>query len=102
MVKKDIQWQKDWRARIGEWTIRYFEACRDYLLEAGFDDDEMLREGFKDAVENNEIQLRVVDKLVKGTYNEVVIENGVLVIQTLPKWWATNHRDPIRSLVDML
>ena len=78
--------QREWRKRVGSVTLAYFAGLAHQLEYAGFGKDDMLQEGLQDAVEKNEIQLRVVEKLVKKTYYEVVVEKGVLVIQTFPKW----------------
>ena len=72
------------------------------MEEISFGDDELLREGFNEAVEKNQIALRVVDKLVKGHYNEPIVENGVLYIQTKAEFWATNVIDPAYELINVL
>ena len=94
--------QREWRNRVGSVTLAYFEGLAHQLDYAGFGKDDMLQEGFQDAVEKNEIQLRVVGKMTRRTYNEVVVENGVLVIQTVPKWWATNVNDVGADMTDIL
>ena len=94
--------REDWLSRIGEWTLGYFEGVKDTLVYKGFDTDTMLQEGFRDSVEKNEIELRVVEKLVKGSYNEVIIENGVLVIQTLPETWTANIGDAAEDILMVL
>ena len=94
--------REDWLSRIGEWTLEYFEGAKDTLEYKGFDKDDMLQEGFKDVIEKNEIELRVVEKLVKGSYNEVVVENGVLIIQTLPETWMANIGDAAENILDVL
>ena len=94
--------QREWRKRIGSVTLAYFAGLAHQLEYAGFGKDDMLQEGLQDAVEKNEIQLRVVEKLVKKTCHEVVVENGVLVIQTVPKWWGTNVNDVGAGPADIL
>jgi len=93
---------RDWQKRFGAHIFGYFEGFVNTLDFIGFGKDDMLQEGFQEAIEKNEISLRIVDKLVKGTYNEVIIENGVLVIQTVPKYWNANIRDPANGLVALL
>ena len=100
--QNDRMFNREWQKRFGKVTIDYFEGFASKTDYLGFTKDEMLQEGFKDAVEKNEIGIRVVNKLAKGTYNECVIENGVLFIQTTPKYWWTNHRDAADKLLDML
>ena len=83
-------------------TLEYFKYLVDQLESQGFAKDEMLQEGYQEVVDKNEIGLRVVDKLQKGTYNECVFENGVLYMQTTPEYWTSNMRDAGAKIVDML
>lgn len=93
---------RDWQKRIGSVTLSYFEGLAGQLEHAGFGKDEMLQEGLQEAVEKNEIQLRVVDKLVKKKCHEVVIENGVLIIQTVPNYWNYNIPEVGEGIMDLL
>lgn len=95
-------WPRDWQKRYGRDTLAYFEAIRRNVEVLGFAKDDMLREGFQDAVDKNEIHLKVVEKLDKGNYNESVIRNGVLYIQTTPPMWTTNIGDSAQKLIDLL
>ena len=92
----------DWQNSLGEITLEYFTNFVKVMEEKRFGDDELLREGFNEAVEKNQIALRVVDKLVKGHYNEPIVENGVLYIQTKAEFWATNVIDPAYELINVL
>ena len=94
--------QREWQKQVGYVTAAYFEGLAHQVEYAGFGKDAMLQEGVQEAVEKNEIQVRVVDKLTRKTYNEVVIENGIMVIQMIPKWWATNANDVGSDLTDIL
>ncbi|KAI9816269.1 MAG: hypothetical protein M1827_001870 [Pycnora praestabilis] len=93
---------RDWQKRLGGHTLLYFEGLANQLERAGFKNDEMLQEGFKDVVERNEIGLRIVDRLVKGSYNECVIEGGVLYMQTTLPYWTSNIRDTGAQVLDLL
>lgn len=62
----------------------------------------MLREGFEEIVDKNEISLVFVDKLEKRTYNETIIKDGTLYIQSTPKYWDTNLDDVGDKRVDEL
>ncbi len=62
----------------------------------------MLQEGFKEAVETSEISLRIVNKLVKGSYYECVIERGVCYTQTTPKYYTTNIRKTVADIMNFL
>lgn len=48
------------------------------------------------------VELRVVDKLEKGTYNEAGIREGVLYMQTVPRYWNTNTGEVAKGLIDLL
>ena len=86
MLAKHPDKNKSWDSQIGAATLEYFSGVEGQLQRAGFKGDEMLQEGFQEAVDKGEICFRIVDKLTKGTYNEVIIDNGVLYVQvrTLP------------------
>ena len=43
--------------------------------------DEMLSEGFQEAVSKNEVVFRIIDKLKYDNYCECVIEDGILYLQ---------------------
>ena len=93
---------REWQKRFGHFTLSYFDGLAHQLENAGFGKDEMLQEGLQEAVEKNEIQLRVVDKLAKKTYHDCSIENGVLVVQTVPRWWGTNTSQVGEDTMDLL
>ncbi|KAI9847345.1 MAG: hypothetical protein M1838_000929 [Thelocarpon superellum] len=91
-----------WQKAIGDGTLSYFESLLDNLKRLKFDSDEMLREGFTDVVNKNEVVLKVVDKLRAGSYNEVFPEDGVLYIQTIPNYWRTNTSDACSEILNVL
>ena len=93
---------REWQKSLGRFTLEYFHKFAEVMEDKGFGDDEMLQEGVKESVEKNQIALRIVDKLSKGSYNEPIIENGVLYIQTTAENWATNVGDPAYKLMDIL
>lgn len=98
----DSMWPKEWQKAFGSHTLMYFNAVLKSVENAGFGKDDMLQEGFQEAVEKNEISLKVVQKLEKSNYNEPVIKNSVLYIQTTPAMWTTNIRDCADKLIDLL
>jgi len=91
-----------WDQNIACATYSYFEGVRDQMDRQGFKGDDMLQEGFQEGISKGEICVRIVDKLVKGYYNEVVIENGVLYVQTTPENWYCNVGSPAENLLDLL
>ena len=99
--KADSMFPRDWQKHFGGHTLDCFDGVAKAVEDLGFGKDEMLQEGFKDAVEKNEISFKVVDQLVKGHYNEVHFENGILYVQTTPAMWTSNLRDPAKKLVDL-
>ena len=70
-----------WDKQIGQATFDYFNSVKFHLERNKFKEDEMLQEGFQEVVTTGEICFRVVDKLAKRTYNELVVEDGVLYVQ---------------------
>jgi len=92
----------NWDQRIGYYVGSYFEGLVYKMKYLKFGEDDMLREGFQEAVDKNEVCFRVVDKLVKGSYCETVIEGGVLYIQTIPSRYGTNVGDAADKLIDQL
>jgi hypothetical protein len=72
--------REDWERNLGEFVRLYFEGFRDVLEREKFGEDELLREGLEEEVPAGVLRLRVVDKL-SGYYNEVVLEEGALVMQ---------------------
>ncbi len=100
--KQSTTFSREWQKQFGISTLKYFEGLVSSLDSQGFAKDDMLQEGFQETVDKNEIGLRIVDKLQKGTYNECVFENGVMWIQTTPEYWTTNIRAAGDRIVDML
>ncbi|RMZ86778.1 hypothetical protein DV736_g5994, partial [Chaetothyriales sp. CBS 134916] len=92
----------DWDGILGKATLSYFKGFAYQLTRAGFENDDLLQEGFQEAISKKEIALRVVDKLEKGTYNEVVVKDGVAILQTTPRYWWTNVDDVGLNILDLL
>jgi hypothetical protein len=80
-TKKDSKLDGYWELRLGPATLEYFEGVASQLSWQKFGDDDMLQEGFNEAVDKSEIMLQLVDKLEKRTYGEFKIEEGVLVLK---------------------
>lgn len=84
MLAKTAEEHTNWDKQLGAGTLSYFSALENQIKRAGFKGDDMLQEGFQEAAEKGEICFRIVDKLTKGSYNEVIFEDGVLYIQVRP------------------
>ncbi|KAI1148179.1 hypothetical protein F4825DRAFT_434915 [Nemania diffusa] len=93
---------KDWESQFGGWIRMYFQGLASGLEWQKFEDDELLQEGFHEAVDKGEVVFRIVDTLKEGSYNECVIEDGILYLQTTPKRWGSNMSDVAQKLVDKL
>ncbi|KAI0154635.1 hypothetical protein GGR57DRAFT_107107 [Xylariaceae sp. FL1272] len=100
--KKKTDLRKDWESSFGQAIHDYFYGLSRQLEWQKFEDDELLQEGFFEIVEKAEVQFRIVEKLKERSYNEVVIEDGVLYIQTIPSRWWSNSSDAAEGLVNML
>lgn len=72
-------------AYLGTVTVNYFKSFADNLTYLKFDGDDMMQEGFQEACDKGIIKLEVVDKLVHGTYNDVIFEEGVCKLQVFPR-----------------
>jgi hypothetical protein len=81
MLAKTASDHETWDRQIGAATLDYFSSVESALKREGFGGDDMLQEGFQEVISKGEICFRIVDKLNKGTYNEVHAEDGVLYIQ---------------------
>ncbi|KAF8865682.1 hypothetical protein BDZ45DRAFT_580014 [Acephala macrosclerotiorum] len=96
----------DWETNLGSFTLKYFESFVDALEREKFADDELLREGLEEEVSKGVLKMRIVEKLVGGKggngYNEILVEDGVLIIQTTADKWGTNVHYGAEKLVDIL
>ncbi|XWX01171.1 hypothetical protein V2A60_009197 [Cordyceps javanica] len=93
----------NFKDNLGSFVYLYYEALAKALIRFKFDSDDMLQEGFNEAVESGKIAFRIVDaSQMKETYGEVVVEDGVLYIQTSPDYYGSNIDDVASKLVDQL
>ncbi|OAP65583.1 hypothetical protein AYL99_01555 [Fonsecaea erecta] len=93
----------DWDKVLGLASLDYFSSLTDQLSRAGFEHDRLLQTGFQEEVFENIILLRVVEKLQKtGQYHEVLVEDGVLVIQTTPESFWVNTSDVGSEILEIL
>lgn len=92
----------DWENYLGSFTYQYFEGLLSTLQWKEFGDDDMLREGFQEGVSKGEVQFKVVEKLEKGSYNESLVKDGVLYMQTEPKYFGTNVSDCASNIIELL
>jgi hypothetical protein len=88
---KGTSLRDDWQVNLGSFTLKYFEGLAYQMNYLKIGDDELIQEGFNEAVEKVEARFRIVDKLKYDSYCEVDIEDGVLYVQvSLPSLsWKT-------------
>ncbi|KEY65341.1 hypothetical protein S7711_01852 [Stachybotrys chartarum IBT 7711] len=99
-ASSDFPWQE---RNIGNFVHKYFNALADALEYQKFGEDEMLQEGFNEGVESGKVAFRLVDKSkLKASYNESVVEDGVLYMQTVPEYFGTNIDSIAANLIDLL
>lgn len=98
---KDVR--DDWESNLGDFAVKYFDSFSSVLESEKFGEDEMLREGFEEGVPKGIVELRVVGRdVLKSGYNGLVLEDGKLVILTIPEYWGTNIHHAGQGLVDIL
>jgi hypothetical protein len=91
-----------WDIRIGETTLDYVQAIKDNLIREGFKGDSLHQEGFQEAVTENEMQIRVVKKLSAGSYSQMRIYKGILVLEVLDNSWGCNVYDAGSDIMQIL
>ncbi|KAH6650423.1 hypothetical protein F5144DRAFT_44443 [Chaetomium tenue] len=101
-LKADSSVRDDWQGNLGSFTLLYFEGLAYQMKYIKVGEDEMVQEGLLEAVSSNEYAFRVVEKLKNETYCEVEIEEGVLYLQCVPKYFGTNVNDAAAKLMDKL
>ena len=97
---------EEWEGQLGTRTKDYFEGLVRFLEYKHFEDDEMLREGFFEAVDKAEVQFRIIDKSEMdknhGRNCETVIEGGICYLQTHPEGYGWGTGDAAENLLDVL
>ncbi|KAH8645669.1 hypothetical protein BX600DRAFT_444235 [Xylariales sp. PMI_506] len=99
---KKTDLRSDWESDLGRQMHSYFDGFLDQLKWQKFEDDELLQEGFQEAVDKGEVVFRIVDKLADDSYAECQIEDGVLYLQCIPKTWGVNVTYAAQKLTDKL
>lgn len=78
---KGSEVRDDWEKQLGYLVEQYFEGLDWQLKNIKVGSDDLVQEGFNEAVDKGEVVFRLVEKLKFGSYGEVVIEDGVLFLQ---------------------
>lgn len=92
----------NWERQMGSYIFNYMESVASNMEYQKFDDDDLLQEGFLEAVEKGVIAFRIVEKLKYDSYCEVVLEDGTLFVQTTTKTWGSNASYAAQKLVEQL
>ncbi|CAK7217022.1 hypothetical protein SEUCBS140593_003064 [Sporothrix eucalyptigena] len=92
----------DYESRMGYLVGEYFDGLAYLMQYQKFGEDDMLQEGFNEAVETGIITFRIVDQLKYGSYCEVVIEDGKLYVQSNLDRYGVNTGQAAEKLVDQL
>jgi len=92
-----------WEGNLGSFVKLYMEAFAGALRDQKFGEDEMIREEFVERVDKARVVFRIVDDgAMKEPYNECVLENGVLYLQTTPSYFGVNIDNIANKLVNLL
>jgi hypothetical protein len=92
----------NWDEQLGSTTLSYLQGWKDQLVYQGFKADDMLQEGFQEAISKNEVQVRVVQKLKDGRYKNVYIDDGLFVIEVDVAEWGVNVYETGSNTLDLL
>ncbi|RFN46336.1 hypothetical protein FIE12Z_9410 [Fusarium flagelliforme] len=91
----------NWQYNFGNTHLSYFDALASQLEYQKFGEDDMLQEGLLEIMPKNAIHIRVVAQ-TKRTYNEVIVEDGILYLQTTLNHFGVNTSDVASDIVSIL
>jgi hypothetical protein len=100
MLKGGKGVRDDWETNIGDFVKKYYESFVEQLEREKFGDDDMLREGFAEAVPSGVVKFQIVEQM--SGYNGIKTEDGALVLITTPEYFGTNIYQTCEKLVDSL
>jgi hypothetical protein len=92
----------NYERQLGYFIREYFDGVAYHMESQKFGSDDMLQEGFNEAVEKGVIAFRIVDKLSYASYCEVVVEDGTLFVQTTLDRYGVNISHAAEKLIDQL
>ncbi|KAK1757870.1 hypothetical protein QBC47DRAFT_166326 [Echria macrotheca] len=99
---KNSDVRDDFEQNLGSFSLKYFEALAYQMKYIKVGEDEMIQEGFLEAVPSLEFVLRVVDALKNDSYCECVIEGDKLYLQCKPGTWGSNIDYVASKVMDLL
>ncbi|KAM0342212.1 hypothetical protein ACHAPQ_000196 [Fusarium lateritium] len=100
-LKSKASSDSNWEDNFGNFHFLYFEALVSQLQYDKFGKDDMLQEALLEAMEKRAVHFRVVDQ-TKRSYNETVIEDGILYLQAPPAEFGTNISQVASDLMNIL
>lgn len=87
---------------FGSYLYQYFNGFL-YQIQYQFKKDDLMVEGFTDAVPTGEIWVEVVPKdKLKDAYNECKVEDGKIILRTTPLNWGANASYVAEKLSNLL
>ncbi|KAK3329885.1 hypothetical protein B0H66DRAFT_40504 [Apodospora peruviana] len=92
----------DWQNNLGSFTYKYFEGLASQMNYLKVGEDDLIQEGFLEAVDKCEMAFRIVDKLEYDSYCEVMVKDGVLYVQSTAASWGSNIDYAASKLMDQL
>ncbi|KIH93437.1 hypothetical protein SPBR_04339 [Sporothrix brasiliensis 5110] len=94
--------QDNYERQLGYFMREYFDGVAYQLESQKFGSDDMLQEGFNEAVDKGIVAFRIVDKLSYGSYCEVVVEDGTLFVQSTLEKYGVNIGHAAEKIIDQL
>ncbi|XEV02213.1 hypothetical protein FSHL1_007500 [Fusarium sambucinum] len=100
-LKSSSDADSGWERNFGDIHLAYFDGLVTQLEYEKFGEDDMLRDGLLEGMGKHTVYIRIVDQ-TKRSYNEVVIENGILYLQTTPADFGVNTAQVASDIVNIL
>ncbi|KAL3602358.1 hypothetical protein FPOAC2_06665 [Fusarium poae] len=100
-LKSSSDSNSGWERNFGNAHLAYFNGLVDQLKYEKFGEEDMLRKGLLEGMDKRAIHIRLVDQ-TKRSFNEVVIEGGVLCLQTTPRDFGVNTSQVATDIVNIL
>ncbi|KAH6952765.1 hypothetical protein DER45DRAFT_647449 [Fusarium avenaceum] len=100
-LKSKAGTDSNWEDNFGNFHYLYFDALVSQLQYDKFGEDDMLQEALLEVMEKRAVHFRIVDQ-TKKSYNETVIEDGILYLQAPPAEFGTNISHVANDLMNML
>jgi hypothetical protein len=99
---KGSELRDDWETCLGSYTLKYYEGLVYQMKYQKVGEDDMIQEGFVEAVPDLEFTFRIVEKLNKGTYGEVEFADGKCYLQAPADKWGYNVDYIAEKIIDLL